>query len=322
MRAAVVTRKGGPEVIEVADRSIPGPEPGELLVEVTAGGVNFIDIYQREGVYPMEYPFVPGNEGAGVVEAVGDGVTEFAPGDRVGWSSTLGSFAEYCLVPAARAVPIPEDVDLEIAAAALLQGMTAHYLAHDTFRLEPGHRCLIHAGAGGVGLLLTQMAKRLGAEVITTVGSPEKVGMSKAAGADMVIVYTESDFVSEIESAYGPRPLDVVYDGVGAATFDKGVALLRRRGYMVTFGNASGVVEPVSPLTLMRNGSIFLTRPTLGDYIATREELLGRASDLFGWISDGSLEVRVGGRYPLEGTAQAQVDLASRTTTGKLIVVP
>lgn len=322
MRAAVVTRKGGPEVVEVADRPTPEPGPGQVLVKVAAGGLNFIDIYQREGVYPMEYPFVPGNEGAGVVEAVGEGVTDLSPGSRVGWASTLGSFAEYAVVAADRAVPVPDSVDLEVAAAVLLQGMTAHYLAHDTFPLAGGHLCLIHAGAGGVGLLLTQMAKQAGAEVVTTVGSHDKVELSREAGADRVIVYTEADFAGEIESAYGPRPLDVVYDGVGAATFDKGLSLLKRRGLMVTFGNASGVVPPVAPLSLMTNGSLFLTRPTLWDYVATREELLARASDLFQWIPEGRLDVRIGGRYRLDEVARAEVELASRETTGKLIIVP
>ncbi|MFO7300146.1 MAG: quinone oxidoreductase [Actinomycetes bacterium] len=321
MRAALVTAKGGPEVIEVADQPIPEPGPGQLLVKVAAGGVNFIDIYQREGVYPMEYPFVPGNEGAGTVEAVGEGVTTFGPGDRVGWSGTLGSFREYHLVPADRAVAVPEDVDLETAAAALLQGMTAHFLVHGTFPLGPGHRCLIHAGAGGVGLLLTQMAKMLGAEVATTVGSPEKAELSRAAGADLVIDYTQSDFAAEIEAAWGPRPLDVVYDGVGASTFEKGLTLLKKRGMMVTFGNASGVVPPVAPLELMRNGSLFLTRPMLYDYVAERADLERRASDVFRWIAAGDLQVRIGGRYTLDQVAQAQVDLASRKTTGKLIVV-
>lgn len=322
MRAAVVTRKGGPEVVEVADRPTPEPGPGQVLVKVAAGGLNFIDIYQREGVYPMEYPFVPGNEGAGVVEAVGEGVTDLSPGSRVGWASTLGSFAEYAVVAADRAVPVPDSVDLEVASAVLLQGMTAHYLAHDTFPLAAGHRCLIHAGAGGVGLLLTQMAKQAGAEVITTVGSHDKVELSREAGADRVIVYTEADFAGEIESSYGPRPLDVVYDGVGAATFDKGLSLLKRRGLMVTFGNASGVVPPVAPLSLMTNGSLFLTRPTLWDYVATREELLSRAGDLFQWILEGRLDVRIGGRYRLDEVARAEVELASRETTGKLIIVP
>lgn len=322
MKAAVVTRGGGPDVIETTDQAPPEPATGELLVEVAAAGVNFIDIYQREGVYPMHYPFVPGSEGAGVVRAVGDGVTDFGPGDRVGWASALGSCRALHVVPAARAVPVPESVDLETAAAVLLQGMTAHYLAHDTFPLGPGQRCLIHAGAGGVGLLLTQMAKRRGAEVITTVGTGEKVELSRDAGADLVIVYTETDFASDIEAAFGPRPLDVVYDGVGAATLEKGLGLLRRRGLMVSFGNASGVVPPISPLALSTNGSLFLTRPSLGDYTATRDELVGRAGDLFDWIADGSLHVRIGGRYPLDDTARAQVDLAGRATTGKLLIVP
>lgn len=322
MRAAFVTRQGGPEVIEVIEVEPPVPGEGQITVRVAAAGVNFIDIYQREGVYPMEYPFVPGSEGAGVVQAVGAGVSDFAPGDRVAWASGIGSYREVHALDASRAVVVPDGVELETAAAVMLQGMTAHYLAHDTFPLAPGHRCLVHAGSGGVGLLLTQMAKLRGAEVITTVGSREKAELSREAGADMVIVYTEDDFAHEIEAAYGPRPLDVVYDGVGAETFDRGLRLLRRRGLMVSFGNASGVVPPVKPLTLSTNGSLFLTRPTLGDYTSTREELTARAGDLFGMVASGELMVHIGGRYPLEEAAVAQADLAGRTTVGKLLVTP
>ncbi len=322
MKAAVVTRQGGPEVIEIVETEAPVAGEGEIAVRVAAAGVNFIDVYQRQGVYPMDFPFAPGAEGAGVVEAAGPGVDEFAPGDRVAWASGLGSYRQVHVVSASRAVPVPDGVDLDTAAAVLLQGMTAHYLAHDTFRLEPGDRCLIHAGAGGVGLLLTQMAKRLGAEVITTVGTKEKAKLSRDAGADMVVVYSEADFAHEVESAYGKRPLDVVYDGVGAETFDRGLRLLRRRGLMVSFGNASGVVPPVTPLALSTNGSLFLTRPTLGDYTATREELTERAADLFRMVASGGLAVHIGGRYPLEQAAQAQADLADRTTVGKLLVVP
>ncbi len=322
MRSAMVTRQGGPEVIEVLETDTPTAGAGELLVRVAAAGVNFIDIYQREGVYPMEFPFVPGSEGAGIVEEVGSGVDEFAPGDRVAWASGRGSYQEVNSVSAGRAVPVPDEVDLETAAAVLLQGMTAHYLAHDTFALAAGDRCLVHAGSGGVGLLLTQMAKQRGAEVITTVGTREKVELSREAGADMVIVYSEDDFAHEIEAAYGKRPLDVVYDGVGAETFDRGLRLLRRRGLMVSFGNASGVVPPVRPLDLSTNGSLFLTRPTLGDYTATREELTGRARDLFAMVARGELMVRIGGRYPLEEAALAQADLAGRGTMGKLVVIP
>lgn len=322
MRAAFVTRMGGPEVIEVVETDEPVAGEGELAVRVEAAGVNFIDIYQRQGVYPMEFPFVPGSEGAGVIDAVGAGVEGFSPGDRVAWASGLGSYREVHTPLAARSVLVPEGVDLETAAAVLLQGMTAHYLAHDTFVLEPGHRCLIHAGAGGVGLLLTQMAKRRGAEVITTVGSEQKAALSRGAGADLVVVYRDDDFAHEIEAVYGRRPLDVVYDGVGAETFERGLRLLKRRGLMVSFGNASGVVPPVRPLELSTNGSLFLTRPTLGDYTATREELTIRAADLFGMVASGELEVLIGGRYPLDQAARAQADLAGRSTVGKLLVIP
>jgi NADPH:quinone reductase len=322
MKAVLVTARGGPEVMRVEEQPELEPGPGSLLVEVAAAGVNFIDVYQREGVYPMDYPYVPGSEGAGTVIALGVEVEGFAPGDRVGWARALGSYRQRHVVPAKEAVPLPNGIAEETAAAVLLQGMTAHYLAKDTFRLGPGDRCLIHAGAGGVGQLLTRIAKLSGAEVVTTVGSPEKAKVSRRAGADLVIDYTDQDFVTEIESAFGIRPLDVVYDGVGASTFDGGIRLLRPRGLMVTYGNASGVVPPVSPLTLSTNGSLFLTRPTLGDYIRTREELLARATELFQWVLDGSVEVPIGGRYPLERAAQALTDLAARRTSGKLLIIP
>jgi NADPH2:quinone reductase len=303
---------------------IPDPEvsPGTLLVEVAAAGVNFIDIYHREGVYPMEYPITLGLEGAGTVVEVGSGVTGFARGERVAWTNVLGSYADRHLVPAERAIPVPDAVDLEVAAAVLLQGITAHYLAIDTYPLVPGSRCLVHAGAGGVGLLLTQIAKMRGAVVITTVGSAEKAELSRRAGSDLVIIYTRDDFQAEVEQVYGPHALDVVYDGVGAATFTKGLDLLRPRGLMVTFGNASGVVPEMSPLLLAGKGSLYLTRPTMAHYMATREELLGRANDLFTWIQEGALEVRIGGRFDLAEAADAQRALAGRDTAGKLLLIP
>jgi NADPH2:quinone reductase len=322
MRAVTVSEKGGPERLVITELSPPQASPGSLVVEVAAAGVNFIDIYHREGVYPMEYPITLGLEGAGTVTEVGEEVEGFVVGDRVGWVNVLGSYAERHLVPAQLAVPIPDGVDLETAAAVLLQGITAHYLATDTYPLTPGSRCLVHAGAGGVGLLLTQIAKMRGAEVITTVGSDEKADLSRRAGSDMVIVYTRDDFLEAVEKVHGPHALDVVYDGVGASTFMKGLDLLRPRGLMVTFGNASGVVPEVSPLILSTKGSLYLTRPTMAHYIQTREELLGRVEDLFTWIAEGRLQVRIGGRYRLADAAEAHRALAGRNTTGKLLVIP
>lgn len=322
MKSIVMHSKGGPESLLLEDGEEPDVEPETLLVEVAAAGVNFIDIYHREGIYPVQYPIVPGIEGAGVVIGAGEGIKYFAVGDRVSWTNVIGSYRERHVVPENQAVPIPDEVDLEVAAAVLLQGLTAHYLTTDTYPLEGGSRCLVHAGAGGVGLLLTQIAKMRGAIVITTVGSEEKAELSRQAGADLVINYGATDFQEAIEAVYGAKALDVVYDGVGADTFMKGLDLLRPRGTMVTFGNASGVVPDVSPLVLGSKGSLFLTRPSLGHHIATRDELLARADDIFGWVSSGRLQVRIGGRYPLASAAQAQVDLAARRTTGKLLILP
>lgn len=313
---------GGPEVLRAVESERPQAEPGRLVVQVEAAGVNFIDTYQRGGLYPMDLPFVLGLEGAGRVVEVGEGVEDFGPGDRVAWSDAQGSYAEYASVAADRAVPVPDSVSTEIAAAVMLQGLTAHYLATSTFPLQPGHRCLIHAGAGGVGRLLIQIAKSRGAEVFTTVGSPEKADVAASAGADHVIQYRESSFREVIESLAGERPLDVVYDGVGASTFDDGIALLKPRGMMVTFGNASGPVPPVAPLVLSRNGSLFLTRPILADYVRQRSELLERAADLFTWIEAGTLEVLIGATFPLTEAADAQRALEGRSTTGKVLLVP
>ncbi len=323
MRAIIVEELGGAEKLipkELPDPDSPGP--GELLVEVAAAGVNFVDVYHRTGLYDMALPFTPGLEGAGTVVAVGEGVDGIAPGDRVGWVNVLGSYAERHLVQADRAVPLPDAVELRLAAAALLQGLTAHYLATDTWPLQPGDRCLIHAGAGGVGLLLTQIAKRLGAEVFTTVGTAEKARLSREAGADHVIVYTEVDFQTAIEEIAGPNALDVIYDGVGADTFMKGMDLLRPRGLMATFGNASGPVPAISPLLLSQKGSLFLTRPTMAHYILTRQELLGRCADLFSWIETGDLDVRVGQELPLDRAADAHRALEGRQTTGKVLLIP
>ena len=322
MRAVIIEELGGPEVMAVSDLADPDPGPGELLVAVEAAGVNFIDAYHRSGLYPTDLPFTPGMEGAGVVIEVGEGVGGFSPGDRVGWVSVLGSYAERHVIPADQAIPIPEGVKTEEVAAVLLQGITAHYLALDTFPLSEGDRCLIHAGAGGVGLLLTQIAKMRGAEVVTTVGTVEKAKLSEEAGADHVIVYTEEDFAEATERRLGARPFDVIYDGVGASTFLKGLDLLRVRGMMVTFGNASGPPPEISPLLLSQKGSLFLTRPSMFHYIASREELLARVDDLLSWLIAGSLRVRIWDRFPLDEAAKAHRAHEGRRTVGKVLIIP
>jgi len=322
MRAILVRELGGPEKLRLEETPGPEPGPGELAVEVAAAGVNFIDTYHRSGLYPMSLPFTPGLEGAGRVIAVGEGVEGHSPGDRVSWVNALGTYAERHLVPARGAIPIPDEVDDDTAAALLLQGITAHYLATDTFPLSAGDICLIHAGAGGVGLLLTQMAKLRGAEVVTTVGTEEKAALSEEAGADHVVIYTDTDFKDAVESEFGANSLDVVYDGVGATTFERGLDLLRPRGMMVTFGNASGPPPDISPLILSQKGSLFLTRPTMAHYTQTREELMSRASSLFDLVRAGLLKVRIGERYPLERAADAHRALEGRKTTGKVLLEP
>jgi NADPH2:quinone reductase len=323
VRAISVERTGGPEVLTLVDQEPePQPGPGDLLVRVAAAGVNFIDTYHRTGLYPKPRPFVPGVEGAGTVVAVGADVVDFAVGDVVAWSDTPESYAELVRVPSARAVPVPEGVDAEVAGAAILQGLTAHFLTSDTYPLRAGERCLVHAAAGGVGRLIVQLAKGRGSEVFATVGSPEKAELARAAGADHVIDYRAEDFADAVKAIAGPRALDVVYDGVGRATFARGLDLLRPRGMMVTFGNASGPVEPVAPLTLMQKGSLFLTRPTLHDYVATTEDLRARAAELFAALTAGRLDVRVGARLLLADAAEAHRLLESRTTTGKLLLIP
>lgn len=322
MRAIVVHETGGPENLVLEEVPEPTPGPGELLVEVDAAGLNYIDTYHRGGLYPMDFPLTPGLEGAGTVVGLGSGVTDFNEGDRVGWVSVLGSYAERHVVPADKAIPIPDGVDTGTVAAVLLQGLTAHYLATDTYPLVKEDICLIHAGAGGVGLLLTQIAKSRGARVITTVGTEAKAELSRAAGADQVINYAEEDFQQQVEDAFGANALSVVYDGVGASTFMKSLDLLRPRGMMVTFGNASGPPPDISPLLLSQKGSIFLTRPTMFHYLRTREELLARANDLFQWIADGSLEVRIGAEFNLADAADAHRALEGRKTTGKVLIRP
>ena len=322
VKAVVVRQVGDPEQLVVEEVPEPGPGRGELLVDVGAAGLNFIDTYQRSGLYDLTLPFTPGLEGAGTVVAVGPDAGDFEVGARVGWANVLGSYSERHVVPAELAVPVPDGLDTSTVAAVMLQGITAHYLAHDTFPLAPGDRCLIHAGAGGVGLLLTQVAKMRGAEVFTTVGTADKAELSRGAGADHVIVYTENDFQQAIEDLAGPKPLDVVYDGVGAATFMKGLELLRPRGLMATFGNASGPAPEISPLLLMQKGSLYLTRPTMAHYLRSRDELLTRSADLFAWIAEGKLEVRVGAEFPLAEAAEAHRALEARRTTGKVLILP
>lgn len=322
MRAIVIGDAGGSEVLRLEEVEDPKPSLGEVVVEVAASGLNFIDTYQRGGLYPMEFPFTPGLEGAGVVADVGGGVEAWTIGDRVAWSSALGSYAERVAVPADKLVEVPEDVDLDVAAAVMLQGMTAHYLAFDTFPLVKNSTCLIHAAAGGVGLLLTQLAKKLGATVFATVGSAGKAELAAEAGADHVINYSEVDFAEAIVGIAGERPIDVVYDGVGRATLTKGLGLLTTRGLMVAFGNASGAPEPLDLLDLMRNGSIYVTRPTMFDYVATPEELRSRTNDLFTWVGNDQLKVRIGARFDLQDAADAHRALEGRQTTGKVLIVP
>lgn len=323
MKAIIVNEHGGPGVLSYEDVDLPEPGPGEARVRLAASGVNFIDVYQRTGLYPNETPFTLGQEGAGVVKAVGEGVEDLAVGDYVAFASVLGSYAEYAVVPAERLVPFNVTlVEARVAAAVMLQGMTAHYLTHSTFPLEEGHTALVHAAAGGVGLLLCQMAKMRGATVIGTAGTEEKAKLAREAGADEVILYTEEDFVEETKRITGGEGVDVVYDSVGKDTFDGGLDLLKRRGYMVLFGASSGPVPPLDPQILNQKGGLYLTRPSLAQYAATREELLWRAESLFAWIGNNALEVRIGGTYALDDARQAHEDLEGRRTTGKLILIP
>ncbi|MBT8164216.1 MAG: quinone oxidoreductase [Acidimicrobiia bacterium] len=322
MHAINVSKTGGPEVLAYTELPDPVPGPGEAVVALEACGVNFIDVYQRTGLYPVPLPFVIGQEGAGVVVAIGPDAGPVEVGDRVAFTGVLGGYAERALVPADRLVRVPEAIETDIAAAVLLQGLTAHYLVHDTYRLGPDSRCLIHAGAGGVGRLLIQMAKQQGATVFATAGTDEKAELAKAAGADHVTVYTRSDFQAEIEAVVGERGLDVVYDSVGVATFERGLALLRPRGMVVLFGQSSGPVPPFDLGALARAGSLYVTRPRLGDYIQGRTALAARTDALFNAVVDGDLTVRIGGTVPLAEAAAAHRALESRATTGKLLLIP
>lgn len=312
--AVVVSEHGGPDVLEVHDLDLPAVTGDQVLVEVTYAGVNYVDIYQREGIYPRQVPFVPGGEGSGRVLEVGGAVSGLRSGDRVAWQGVPGSYARYVIVPATHLLPIPDAVTDEQAAALPLQGLTAHYLATSAYTINPGDTVLIHAGAGGVGLLLTQIAKICGATVITTVSSPRKAAASRAAGADHVLGY------DDFHSALGGRGVHVVYDGVGESTFERSLKVLRRRGTLVLHGGSSGHVGSVDPLRLTEGGSLTLTRPTLRDFVADRAELEDRFQDLLGWLAEGRLHLHIHRRYSLAGAPDAHRDLASRDTIGKLLL--
>ncbi len=322
MKAIRVHEYGGPEVLRYEDVPLPEPGAGEVRVKLAAVGVNFIDVYQRTGQYKMALPSTIGSEGAGVVDALGPDVSDLNVGDRVAFPQGLGAYAEYIVVPAAKLVPVPPDIDLQVAAAVLLQGMTAHYLVSSTFPITPGQRVLIHAAAGGVGLLLVQLAKQRGALVIGTVSTEEKAQLAREAGVDYIIRYTEQNFVSETRRLTDGAGVDVVYDSVGKTTFEGSLDCLRPRGYLVLFGQSSGAVPPFDPQVLNAKGSLFLTRPTLGHHIATRDELMWRAHDLFTAISAGTLKVRIDRAVPLADVAAVQNALVGRETSGKVLLLP
>lgn len=322
MKAIQVDRFGAPEVLEYESVFRPEPAPGEILVEIEAAGVNFIDVYHRTGAYQTGLPLTPGVEGAGEVEAVGMDVSRFERGDRVAYAMVMGSYAEYATVPAEKAVRVPDGIDLRQAAAVMLQGMTAHYLSHSTYSLREHESALIHAAAGGVGSLLVQMAKLRGAHVIGTTSTEEKARAAGDLGADEMILYTEVDFEEEVKRITAGEGVGVVYDGVGKTTFRKGLNCLRQRGMMVLFGQASGAVEPIDPQTLKQEGSLYLTRPSLGDYITTRNELERRTNDLFGWIENGELTVRIDRTFRLREASEAHRYIEGRKTQGKLLLIP
>jgi len=322
MKAIRIHENGGSDVMKLEE--IPTPEPGEgqLLVKLEAAGLNYIDTYQRSGLYKMPLPFTPGNEGAGVVESVGAGVSGFKAGDRVAYTGVLGSYAEYTLLPAEKAVMIPEGMETRLGAAIMLQGITAHYLSRDTHKIKPGDSCLVHAGAGGVGLLLIQICKMFGATVFTTVSTKEKAELAKGAGADHVINYVEEDFEEAVKAKMGDKKLDVVYDAVAHTTFEKGLNLLRPRGLMVLYGQSSGPVPPFELNTLNGKGSLYVTRPSLVHYTLTRAELEARAAELMGWVAEGKLNLRIGATFPLAEAKAAHDALEGRKTTGKVLILP
>ncbi|TMA55802.1 MAG: quinone oxidoreductase [Deltaproteobacteria bacterium] len=322
MKAIRIHSPGGPEVLTYEDIPMPEPKAGEARVKIDAIGVNFIDVYHRTGLYPMKTPFTLGVEGAGIVDAVGDGVTEVKKGDRVAYAMIPGSYAEYAIVPAAKLVPVPESVDTKTAAATMLQGMTAHYLTLSAYNLKKGDTALVHAAAGGVGLLLVQAAKMVGARVIGTVSTETKAELARQAGADEIILYTQSDFLAEVKTLTEGRGVNVVYDSVGATTFEKSLDCLRPRGYLVLFGQSSGPVAPFDPGKLAGKGSLFLTRPSLAHYTLDRAELLERSGDLFSWIQSGKLKPRIEKVIPMKDAAEAQRQLEGRKTTGKIVLIP
>ena len=322
MKAIRIHNHGGPEVLAYEDVPVPEPGAGEARVKIEASGVNFIDIYHRIGLYPMNRPCILGSEGAGIVDALGEGVSEVKPGDRVAYAMIPGSYAEYAVVPAVKLVPVPDDIDAKSAAGIMLQGMTAHYLSHSTYPLQKGDTALVHAAAGGVGLLLVQVAKLLGAKVIGTVSTQAKADLARRAGADEIIQYTQDDFLAEVKRITNGQGVHVVYDSVGATTFEKSLDCLRPRGYLVLFGQSSGPVAAFDPAKLATKGSLFLTRPSLAHYALTRAELLRRATDLFDWMQAGKLNLRIEKSLPLQDAREAQQLLEKRKTTGKLILIP
>ena len=322
MKAIQIRQPGGPEAMELVELPVPQPKASEAVVMLAASGVNFIDVYQREGRYKVPLPFIAGQEGAGTVTAVGGEVKSVKVGDRVAWTGVQGAYTEYAAVPVDRLVPIPAGVSDQQAAAAMLQGMTAHYLAYDSHPLKRGETVLVHAAAGGVGLLLTQMAHNMGARVIATVSTEEKARLAREAGADDIILYTQADFEAETKRLTGGKGVDVVYDSVGKTTFEKGLNLLRPRGMMVLYGGSSGAVPPFDPIVLTQKGSLFLTRPSLANYIASREELVARSGAVFGMIAAGKLKLRIEHKYPLSEAQRAHRDLQGRKTTGKLLLIP
>lgn len=322
MKAVRIHAQGGPEVLVYEEVATPQPGPGEALVRVKAAGLNYLDIYHRSGVYAVKTPFTLGQEGAGVVEAVGEGAGSVKVGDRVAWCMHGGGYAEYAVLPAWKLVPLPANISFEMGAAIMLQGLTAEYLTHSTFPLGKGHRALVHAAAGGVGLLLVQIAKRLGATVYGTVGNREKAQLALEAGTDEAILYNEVDFAAEVRRLTDGAGVDVVYDSVGQSTFMKSLESLRTRGLMVSYGQSSGVIPPVETGLLSAKGSLFLTRPTLAHYAATRAELLSRSATLLGWVGTGELKVRIDSTYPLAEVAAAHRRIESRASTGKILLVP
>jgi NADPH2:quinone reductase len=322
MQAIVIEQFGGPEVLHCREVAQPQPSRGQVLIKLAASGLNYIDTYQRTGLYKVPLPFVPGLEASGTVVEVGSGVSEFKNGDRVAYAGVAGAYAEYAAVEAERLIPVPDGISSENAAAFPLQGMTAHYLARSTYPLKNGDTCLVHAGAGGVGLLLIQIARICGAQVIATVSTEEKAELAKAAGAQHVVLYTRTDFETAVKQITANKGVQVVYDSVGKDTFDKSLNCLAPKGYLVLFGQSSGPVPPLDLLTLSAKGSLFVTRPTLGHYVADRRSLLGRAEEVLGWIKEGTLKLRIGAKFALKDAAQAHRALEGRMTTGKVLLVP